>query len=495
MKKTRFKLSILIIFSIFIIPFCMILTSCGSMSAYEIAVKNGFKGTETEWLASLNQSKSAYEIAVENGFKGTETEWLESLKGKSAYEIAVENGFKGTEVEWLESLQGKNGEDSISSNVDTYEMYLKAKELGEISNNCSYIEFLTNYFTTSGSGASANLTKNLFSVVSVYSYTNYSFPHASSGSGLIYKFEENGDAYIITNYHIVYNSSTRSFYPLYRLYLYGQEEQMQNAIKAVCVGGSRTYDIAVLKVTESEILKNANVQEIEFSDIEARLGQTCYAIGNTSQYGLTVTQGIVSVESEEVSLSVGGKTCLHRVLRHDCYIFHGNSGGGLFDSNGKLIGLTNGGRENTLINYAIPTNIVKDVVEKIMSNIEDGSLTVYSTGIEKNLDVENILTIYDPEASRIIIQEEIKIAGINKDSLLSDSGILIGDTIVYLTYNGVVYDTTEKFNLRSFTLEELLLSSNSGDILKFKILRQEETELKEYEFTAVLSGQYTKVID
>lgn len=58
--------------------------------------------------------KSAYEIAVENGFVGTEEEWLESLQGSpgddgapglSAYEVALENGFVGTEEEWLESLK------------------------------------------------------------------------------------------------------------------------------------------------------------------------------------------------------------------------------------------------------------------------------------------------------------------------------------------------------------------------------------------------------
>ncbi len=53
------------------------------------------------------EGKSAYEIAVENGFTGTEQEWLASLvtEGKSAYEIAVENGFTGTEQEWLDSLK------------------------------------------------------------------------------------------------------------------------------------------------------------------------------------------------------------------------------------------------------------------------------------------------------------------------------------------------------------------------------------------------------
>lgn len=48
--------------------------------------------------------KSAYEIAVMNGFDGTEEEWLNSLVGKSAYEIAVKLGFDGTEKEWLDSI-------------------------------------------------------------------------------------------------------------------------------------------------------------------------------------------------------------------------------------------------------------------------------------------------------------------------------------------------------------------------------------------------------
>lgn len=39
---------------------------------------------------------------------------IKTLRGKSAYEIAVENGFVGTEAEWLESLHGKDGKDGIN---------------------------------------------------------------------------------------------------------------------------------------------------------------------------------------------------------------------------------------------------------------------------------------------------------------------------------------------------------------------------------------------
>lgn len=65
------------------------------------------------------QGLSVYELAMENGFTGTEEEWLKSLKGqdgikgregKSAYEVAVSNGFVGTEQDWLLSLRGQKGD-------------------------------------------------------------------------------------------------------------------------------------------------------------------------------------------------------------------------------------------------------------------------------------------------------------------------------------------------------------------------------------------------
>jgi len=100
-------------------------------SAYQIACDNGFDGTETEWLRSLQgndgidgkngvkgtDGESAYKIALRNGFEGSENEWLNSLKGnkgepgamgQSAYQIAVNNGFSGSEREWLESLRAKS---------------------------------------------------------------------------------------------------------------------------------------------------------------------------------------------------------------------------------------------------------------------------------------------------------------------------------------------------------------------------------------------------
>lgn len=82
----------------------------------------------------LPRGKSAYEVAVENGFSGTEEEWLASLTGadgKSAYQIAVENGFTGTEAEWIESLKGKDGKTPYIG--DNGNWYIGADDTGKPS--------------------------------------------------------------------------------------------------------------------------------------------------------------------------------------------------------------------------------------------------------------------------------------------------------------------------------------------------------------------------
>jgi hypothetical protein len=74
------------------------------MLLYEIALRGG-GGSGKDGL-------SAYEIAVLEGFKGTEAEWLESLKGDGAYEQAVDGGYTGTEAEFKQALANINTDPS-----------------------------------------------------------------------------------------------------------------------------------------------------------------------------------------------------------------------------------------------------------------------------------------------------------------------------------------------------------------------------------------------
>lgn len=57
------------------------------------------------------QGLTAYQVAVLNGYVGTQAQWLASLVGRSAYQIAVINGYVGTEQQWLLTLYGADGTD------------------------------------------------------------------------------------------------------------------------------------------------------------------------------------------------------------------------------------------------------------------------------------------------------------------------------------------------------------------------------------------------
>lgn len=59
-------------------------------------------------VSKVKNGLSAYELAVENGYNGSVQEWLTSLDGKSAYDIAVENGYSGSEKDWANSLKSNS---------------------------------------------------------------------------------------------------------------------------------------------------------------------------------------------------------------------------------------------------------------------------------------------------------------------------------------------------------------------------------------------------
>lgn len=91
-------------------------------SAYDIAVKHGYQGTEEQFAKDIIP-KSNYERAKElQGFQGTEVDYLVSLHGapgESIYDIAVRKGFVGSEQAYLDSQKGKDGKSAYQSYLET----------------------------------------------------------------------------------------------------------------------------------------------------------------------------------------------------------------------------------------------------------------------------------------------------------------------------------------------------------------------------------------
>ncbi len=347
-------------------------------------------------------------------------------------------------------------------------------------------------------------SKAILSVVSIYAefertYTSGWGPgyskteeFAQSGAGVIYKLDKNkGDAYIITNYHVIYSANDNSSTKIARrinLYLYGMEAA-EYSIPAEFVGGSMQYDLAVLKVTASPVLISSIATEATVANSnDVAVLDTAIAIGNPDTSGISATVGYVNVDSEEIELlaSDDKTTVKIRVMRIDAAINGGNSGGGLFNSKGELIGIVNAKKTTSDgMGYAIPSNVAKYIAENILyycNGTDKTSVQRCILGI--TVTPSELYTVYDSETGRVHRCERVKIAEIIEGSLASNS-LKVNDLINSITIDGAKYEVTRIFHVVDSMLNARVGSSvtvnieRDGEILDVPLVITEST-LTEY---------------
>lgn len=180
-----------------------------------------------------------------------------------------------------------------------------------------------------------------------------------SGSGVIYKVE-NGIAYIITNHHVIEGAQQINI-----------TLPNGNRIRAILVGSDELTDLALIRVTASE-LQGTTIATLGNSST-LRQGEPAIAIGNPlgQRFAQTVTVGVISGTNRLLPITIGGSIVFEiEVLQTDAAINFGNSGGALVDVRGNLIGINSAkiaqsGVEG--IGFAIPiTNalpILNDLLE------------------------------------------------------------------------------------------------------------------------------------
>jgi len=193
-----------------------------------------------------------------------------------------------------------------------------------------------------------------------------------SGAGVIYKITDS-DVYIITNYHVIYDQDSTTedkFADSIEVYIYGHEGG--GGILATFLGGDMDKDIAVLKAKKADF--QSDIKEATIADSgEVKLGSAVIAIGNPLSEGIAVTSGVVSVVSDTINMEAldsASRTVTMQVIRTDAAVNSGNSGGGLFNIRGELIGIVNAktaqsGVEN--MGYAIPSNIMLEIVKEFVT--------------------------------------------------------------------------------------------------------------------------------
>lgn len=417
-----------------------------------------------------------YTITFNDGTKTT----FDVTNGKDG-----ENGVNG--------VDGKDGEDGLDITIeDVFNKYL------ETHPNATYEEFLKEVLSINDKGNSLVINKALNSSLKVYTEFTVSTKNmygqvvnqksVSAGSAVVFKIDADY-TYIITNYHVVYNVDQNTNSKIAQkivAYLYGSEgnprqtgQTDQNgyavydygnmAIECEYVGGSISADLAVIKASTSNLKSiNSSVMPVEFASSYS-VGETAIAIGNPEDEGISVTEGIVSVDNENISLALDGTSREYRSIRIDTALYSGNSGGGLFNVDGKLIGITNAGdKTDQNVNYAIPVQIVDAVINNVMK-YNDKSAHKITLGV--TVDYSNSRYVYNEQTGYGKIVEDLKVSGIGENTIASTFGLQIGDVLKSFKINDKEYTLN-----RSFEISDILFKVYSGDEISFTYTRGGESK-------------------
>lgn len=345
----------------------------------------------------------------------------------------VEFDFYTNLFDYLENQNGNNGGDGDGGDGDNDG---GLPMLPDLPDDGSTGEF----YPGSGQGDTSGLDFSARMMLSSVSIVCKFADSVSAGSGVIYKVDKTtGDAYIITNYHVVYSAGYGRADSI-KLYLYGMHLNGY-AISAKLLGGSVTYDIAVLKVSGSEVIKNSYaIAATVASSEDVRVMDRVYAVGNSEGMGMSATEGIVSVESESLELTGADNSLISlRVMRVDAAVNHGNSGGGLYDSQGRLIGIVSAKDVSSDVDnmgYAIPSDLAVKLANNIIDHCNGSSktrvtkalmgitITAYVSGLE--------ITPEGDKVYEVNLVEVIEISG----GSLAEGKVKVGDIVNSITVDG-----------------------------------------------------------
>lgn len=261
-----------------------------------------------------------------------------------------------------------------------------------------------------------------------------------AGSGVIIS----EDGYIITNHHVIEDANSVTV----------TLRDGQTSYTAAVIGSDSENDIALLKV-DAKGLTAAN-----FGDSSTlAVGDYVVAIGNPlGELGGTVTDGIISALARDVTIEDQNMT----LLQTNAQISPGNSGGGLFNANGELIGIVNAKDSATEVEgiaFAIPINNVLDIIDDLKSY-------GYVTGkIDLGMQLTDI-TSKDTAFYYGVNQTGCYVLSVTRGSNAEEAGFRTGDLVTKV--NGTSVST-------SSDVEKALENSKVGDKVKFTIYRNGTT--------------------
>ena len=185
-----------------------------------------------------------------------------------------------------------------------------------------------------------------------------------------------------------------------------------------------------------------------------RILETAIAVGNAAGSGISVTMGKINVDSETIRLLASDeKTELElRVMRTDAAVNSGNSGGGLFNAKGELIGIVNAKSASSTtdnIGYAIPSNVAKYIAENILyyCDGENGEKNAYKCLLGINVEIAELKTEYDEETGLLVRKERVKVKEVISTTSAAYGILKSGDIINSIKIDGKEYKVTRMFQV------------------------------------------------
>ena len=261
---------------------------------------------------------------------------------------------------------------------------------------------------------------------------------SGAGSGVILTT----DGYIVTNYHVVEGAQQITV-----------TLHDDSTYTATVVGSDQQSDIALLKI-DADGLTPAVLGDSD----NVQVGEVVIAVGNPmGTLGGTVTDGIVSALNRDISVEGNEMT----LMQTSAAISPGNSGGGLFNTNGELIGIVNAkysDEDAEGLGFAIPVNAMKTVVQDLLEN-------GYVTG-RPALGI-TVITVGDVQTAMQygVSSLGVYVNSVDEGSGAEAAGMKAGDRIVSIGTQ-LVESTDDVTNA--------LKSYNVGDVVEVQVDRGRE---------------------
>lgn len=321
--------------------------------------------------------------------------------------------------------------------------------------NMAYSDIIKTFASSSESGELAikdiaKLTENSVVEITTESVIRGSmlgqYVYEGAGSGVIIS----NDGYIVTNNHVIDGASKIMI-----------KLKNSDVYEASVVGKSSEYDIAVLKIDANDL------QSVILGDSEKLVvGDTAVVVGNPLGSGATVTNGIISALDREIDLG----DSIMNLLQTNAAVNPGNSGGGLFNGKGELVGIVvakSAGEDIEGIGFAIPIDDIKDIIYEIKNY-------GYIRGrVQLGVNLLEIDNAWDAMMYRLD-SLGVYVKSVEENSDAKKAGIKSGDRITLI--NGKEVDSADD-------VKKEISTKSPGDKITLGIYRNG----KEYNISIVLS--------